>query len=365
MAKDAAPAPKTATLHDAARFTVLDDRAATFEVRGCDLALVNALRRVIIAEVPYVALAGDGFAFRKNTCVLHNHFLAHRLTLVPLHLSRGEAGAYIPGSIKVTLQAANDGPGRRPVDVTSAAFTVTLHDQPHPDAARLYPADPDTGDHVLLTVLKPGEAIDVTGTAIRGTASDHASFAVASTCAFSPLLDGHRVELGRAAAEAAGPDALNRFEHIDRRRAWTAGPDGNPQDFEFTVVSECGLTALDILQSALDVLVRKCTTAKARLLDAKTIDESGKVAQLEVAGEGATLGNLLQSAAIDELVGPDKPMQFAGYFCPHPLEKRVVFRVVAADPLAAFEAMKELALQRVTALAHAVSEAAARHALAS
>jgi DNA-directed RNA polymerase subunit L len=334
------------------KFTSLTQKTAVFEVRDCDLALVNALRRVVIAEVPYVSLPQGEFVCRKNTCVLHNHFLWHRLTQAPMHLSRGEADAYIPGSIAVSLKVDNS-EGTKPIDVTTADFKVTLHDQPHPDAARLYPADELTGDHVLLTVLKPGEGVDISGTVVKGIAGDHASFAVASTCAFRPLLDDDLVQAARAGVPADDPQALNRFEHIDRKRAWTPGPDGNPRDFEFTVVSECGLSALDIVQSALDVLERKCTAAVAKL-------HAGRVPQLEIAGERDTLGNLLQSTAMDELVGEGKPMSYVGYFCPHPLEKRVVFRVASPDPLAAFQAMKDAALARVKDLAHLVSEAAAR-----
>lgn len=340
-----------------ARFLSLERKALEFVVDDCDIALVNAVRRVVIAEVPYVSLAQDDFEFRANTGVLHNHFLAHRLTLAPIHLSRQEADAYVPGSIKVGLAVKND--GKSAMDVTTESMTATLHDQPHPDAARLYPADPLTGDHVLLTVLKPGEEIDVTGHAVRGTAGDHASFAVASMCAFSPVLDNDLVAKGREEAKARGAMAVNRFEHIEQKRAWVAGPDGNPRSFKFQIVSECGMSALDVLQSAMDVLERKVETAAPAAI------RPGRISEIEVSGEGATLGNLLQSTALDELVGDaPKPLSFAGYICPHPLEKRVLFRVVASDSSesglkAAFASMKEAALERVRALSHALSEAAA------
>ena len=98
----------------------------------------------------------------------------------------------------------------------------------------------------------------------------------------------------------------------------------------------------------------------ARALGKMSAAQPGRVPQLEVPGEGDTLGNLLQSTAMDELVGEGKPMSFVGYFCPHPLEKRVVFRIASPDPMAAFQAMKDAALARVKELAHLVSEAAAR-----
>jgi len=339
-----------------------DDDRIVFIVEDTDLALINAVRRVVLAEVPYVAVALDGWNFRENTCVLHNHFLGHRITMTPLHLSRTEADAYIPGSIKVSLKVAHSSTARAPLDVTSKDLAVTLHDQPHPDTARLYPADPLTGDHVLLTVLKPGEAVSAEAAAVRGVAGTHACFAVASQCAFEPLLDAALVKAARPASD--DPAVQNRFQCIDRLRCWTAGPDGNPRAFRFTVASECGMTALDIVSSALDVLESKCVTSVA------TVAASGDhgLTTLEVAGEGHTLGNFLQSVAMDELVGDaPKPLAFAGYHCPHPLEKRVLFTLRTTertDALEAFSAMKAAGAERVRELRHLLREEAARGELA-
>jgi DNA-directed RNA polymerase subunit L len=324
-----------------------------FTVHDVDQAVVNALRRVIIAEVPYVAVAEDTVVFAENTCVLHNDFLSSRLALAPIHLSRAEADAYIPGSIKIYLDVRND--GKRPLDVTTSDIRVTLHDQPHPDEARLYPPCPVSGGHVLIAVLKPGEAIRCEATVAKG--HGHASFAVASKVAFSPLLDDAIVAERLRQVDADDARAANRFEHIDRKRCWAPGPDGNPRAFRFTVESECGMTATDIVQSAVEVLQRKCATARATVLST-----SNGIATLEVAGEGHTLGNLLQSGAMDELVGEgeDDALRFVGYFCPHPLEKRVVFRVVSSDAMAAFEAMKGVSSRRREELGHALSEEVAR-----
>ena len=339
----------------------VDDDRVVFVVEDADLALVNALRRVVLAEVPYVALALDGWNFRENTCVLHNHFLGHRITMTPLHLSRTEADAYIPGSIKVSLKVAHSSTARAPLDVTSKDLAVTLHDQPHPDTARLYPADPLTGDHVLLTVLKPGEAVVAESSAVRGVAGTHACFAVASQCAFEPLLDADIVKSRRPTSK--DPAVQNRFQHIDRLRCWTAGPDGNPRAFRFTVASECGMTALDIVESALDVLESKCVTSAATVHPG-----DGGTTTLEVAGEGHTLGNFLQSVAMDDLVGDaPKPLAFAGYHCPHPLEKRVLFTLrttPGTSPLEAFGAMKAAGAERVRELRHLLREESARVELA-
>lgn len=63
---------------------VLDknDTSMRFIVEGADVSFVNALRRIMLAEVPCMAI--DEIVVIENTSLLHDEILAHRMGLIPI-----------------------------------------------------------------------------------------------------------------------------------------------------------------------------------------------------------------------------------------------------------------------------------------
>lgn len=65
--------------------TGMQENLMNFVLSKTDTSMANALRRVMIAEVPTVAI--DLVEVEQNTTVLHDEFVAHRLGLIPLQSS--------------------------------------------------------------------------------------------------------------------------------------------------------------------------------------------------------------------------------------------------------------------------------------
>ncbi|MFC2154223.1 DNA-directed RNA polymerase subunit D [Candidatus Altiarchaeota archaeon] len=59
-----------------------DKERAEFNIKGADVKILNTLRRIIITEVPVMAI--EKVTIDDNNSVLHDQLLAHRLGLIPL-----------------------------------------------------------------------------------------------------------------------------------------------------------------------------------------------------------------------------------------------------------------------------------------
>ncbi|KAJ4495007.1 DNA-directed RNA polymerase [Lentinula edodes] len=62
----------------------LSQRSIEFDIIGIDASIANAFRRIMIAEVPTIAI--DQVYIFDNTSVIHDEVLAHRIGLVPLNV---------------------------------------------------------------------------------------------------------------------------------------------------------------------------------------------------------------------------------------------------------------------------------------
>nr|XP_018261253.1 DNA-directed RNA polymerase II subunit RPB3 [Kwoniella dejecticola CBS 10117]OBR83411.1 DNA-directed RNA polymerase II subunit RPB3 [Kwoniella dejecticola CBS 10117] len=181
----------------------LNNQETNFHLSGVELAYANSLRRVMLADVPTIAI--DQVLFLQNTTPIPDEMLAHRLGLVPL-ISRGVAkglrytrdcecdeGCYycmVTLKLKVTFRGAD---GEKFMRVTSDMLEISpnLTDD---DRQIMNNRDPELGvpvgkgqpgvPPILLAKMGQGQEIDLVCKAYKGIAKHHAKWSPLSTVAF-------------------------------------------------------------------------------------------------------------------------------------------------------------------------------------
>ena len=322
---------------------------ATFDVEGVDLCIVNALRRAIKADVRTAAVAFDptrpvdanagsvreaGIRFLKNTSVLHNEFLGHRVSMVPVGLDENQIHGYDPSVYKFVLRVKNRGADLLPV--TTADFTVLDAGEAEvPQAMRdaLFPPSPVTGKHILLVRLKPspmadgdGEEVHLECRARLGSGREHARWQPVSACHFRNRVDKAAFEASLAvkvaAAEASAklaleaeeggkgtsslsPEALAllRAQHaaLDGQRDFERDANGEPSAFVFSLKSETRLRPTYLVFEGLRVLAEKVRALAEGIR--KDAEAKGKASNALSASGGAGAGDVEEEA--DEWGAPE------------------------------------------------------------
>src|ERR1700722_18643413 len=144
---------------DGPRITITDLTSdhIKFTLFDCDLSIANALRRIMLAEVPTLAI--DLVEISSNTSVLADEFIAHRLGLVPLVSDAVEEfrdarecgcmGSCQNCSVELTLNVRCS--EEQTMDVTTAELMSS-----HPS---VIPVRWDGDDQVLLVKLRKNQEI--------------------------------------------------------------------------------------------------------------------------------------------------------------------------------------------------------------
>jgi hypothetical protein len=312
-----------------------DGRRATVRFKQCDVALLIALRRIVLSEVETVAASYDTYdkdwqdiIVEKNTGCIHNEWLCHRISLLPIHFTREEVRDFDSARFRFELSASCDGHANK--DVTSRDIVVLVDGRPDAKLARrLFPPDAVTGHHVLITRLRWSsdsvkEQIRAAWTVRKGTGKQHARWSPVSKCVYRCCID-QAVADRRRAEIADSPDALRHFDVLDVQRCCVTDKNGNPCEFDFTVESECGLQALHILDDAFGALLGKLEHLRDNedaLIPESPDPDDSSLSHIIITGEGHTLGAFIQAMIYElymrEVDDDARKVSFVGYHPPHP-----------------------------------------------
>jgi DNA-directed RNA polymerase alpha subunit len=145
---------------------------------SCDNAMCNSLRRIMISEVPILAV--DKVIIHKNNGILQDELLSHRIGLIPIsHKNPGKNSS--SDSFKINLDVSFD---KEKADQYSYLHTIYSHD--------LIPEDLDlkVQRDIIITKLKEGQSIKLEAYAYYDIGKTHAKWSPSCGISYKDNDDG-------------------------------------------------------------------------------------------------------------------------------------------------------------------------------
>ncbi|GMH40859.1 hypothetical protein BSKO_08763 [Bryopsis sp. KO-2023] len=164
-----------------------------FVLSDTDTSVANALRRIIIAEVPTVAI--EFVEIEVNTTSLNDEFLAHRLGLVPLKSTGAkemnspyDAGDEQVDEVEFIVDVRCE--HESTMDVTSDDLQI---DPSHPSVVPIgqtdFGGEAMVNKPVVIVKIRKGQELKLRGIAVKGIGKDHAKWSPVATARYCFMPD--------------------------------------------------------------------------------------------------------------------------------------------------------------------------------
>ena len=278
------------------------------ELKNVPVSFVNALRRILLAEIPTVVVTN--VQILENSSSMTHEMIRHRTEMLPVNV-RAEEVAVVRDT-KLELRVVAD---KEPREVTSDDFVAT---GPRGDVLL---KDRDLNTPLLFMVLKPGESIHIKANLmIQSTKASQVCISTFRNHIAPDIVKCDRDSFIAQAGDDVGAqrEAARIFDTFHIQRCFSRNKEtGRPDWFDLTVESIGVTPARDLVKKAVEVLQDKI----AEFVKLPVLREEEGWYRIEVPGETHTLGALVQ-----EMIYIANTTEFVSADIGHPLVPKLVIR---------------------------------------
>jgi DNA-directed RNA polymerase subunit L len=335
---------------------VLDNETLTFEVYGLNPSFCNALRRIMISEIETLGFRSSydessDIKIEVNTSELHNEFLGHRLSLLPIHYPPKDITNYVKDKYDFIIEVVNN--GNEYLDVTTKdikIFDKTIGKYlSEVETRNFFPPNPITNDYIFINTLNHnqvegmgGEEVKIIMKADKSIGKEHSRYVPTCVSVFVNKIDEARLETAFKEKMSLREDTLTSEEIKKEAKSFRLGEGerhyyidetGEPNVFEFIVESDRRIPPPIILYKSLFVLEEKIKKFKTNLNNEEVVTFKNSDCIMNsydviVKNEDYTLGYIIQKYVYQLYQMKDpKDIKYISTDIPHPLENNLVFRI--------------------------------------
>lgn len=348
------------------------ENSITFDIKGekdkgLNKSVINSLRRVLLSSIPCVGfrttMNNTDIKILKNTTPLHNEFILHRISMIPLYI---DPSKYKKNYLfKLKVESSSDGPLVRVTAKDFDIFTLKkgeefpedgsieldkFNDKPISDKEKEKIFRPFLGKHFCEIIeLKSTnsslkEELELYGVPRVSYAYEDARWQAVSCATYSfkkndglfkKVLD-EKMKIDNVPEEEKYNYA-NSLYISDSERYFERDNRCEPYWYEFKIDSQHFLNSKELFMQSCQILISELESFKEdipQILNKQddsrfTIEQkSDNIFTLFVHGNDDTMGNILQTYIVNEIINK-KETEFSvcGYKKTHPLEDLIFFNI--------------------------------------
>jgi hypothetical protein len=335
--------------------SVLDDTEYTLRttIENVDVSVVNAIRRTILSEIPTVVFCTsppekDQCVIHRNTSILNNEIIKHRLGCLPIHHVHTLPPDVITGLL-MELHVVNTTDDY--LMVTSKDFKVKHKDTgkylDDADLRKIFPPSRVVMDafgvesYTDIVKLRPklnelpGDIIKLQCDFSYSNANEDSSYNVVSACSYSNLQDSALVtEAYNAVRQKYVSDGLDPVEIEFRLTDWLlldAYRYVNPYGFEFVVETLGVYSNKEIVVNAINIIIDNIQSISNTVDIVHGITD--KEYKIMMYKEEYTIGKLFENAMFATYFENSQILTYCGFKKLHPHDTYALLRLEYAETL--------------------------------
>jgi DNA-directed RNA polymerase subunit L len=329
------------------------DDELKFTLSEVNVSIANALRRIILSEIPIVVFRVSPSDKNKcsviaNTCGLNNEIIKHRLSCIPIHIKDVDTFPIKNYIMELNVQNNTD----TTIYVTSNDFVikdlVTGKPLPGDKIREIFPADDITGDYIDFVRLKAKSAEEIQGKIINltsefdiGTAKEDGAYNVVSTCAYGNTIDEATQEAKLAQLKQKWKDEGKKESEIEFEATNWKLLEGKrifkKDSFDFVIQSIGIYTNIELLNLACKVMIEKLQNLNSIIekdeVEIKNADSTiPNCYDIHLVNEDYTIGKVIEYFLLKNFYETGI-LTFSGFKMLHPHDTYSLIRVAYTKPV--------------------------------
>jgi len=333
-----------------------------FTIDRINVSLANALRRVILSDIPTLVFrvyphSECRSTITVNTSRIHNQILNQRLSCIPIHITDQEF-PYKEYQLEINVTA--DGNEIRYVTTKDFKLKNKTTGKYLTDVKvhEIFPPNAITGDYIEFARLLPkmteygeGEQLAMTCDLDIGSANQDGAFNVVSTCAYQMTMDPAKVDEAWRIKEAElvkeGVATIGSEEMKAQRKNWSlldAQRFTKEDSYDFVIETVGVFTNAEIVSKAAQIMINKCTkfikdieSGENHIIPTVSTIQNGF--DIELKGEDYTLGKVLEFFLHDKHYAEDQTVTYCAFRKIHPHNPDSMIRIGFAETVGVDESI--------------------------